>query len=85
MMFHPDYAPDDGVQYDKELFQEKFFVYADPGDGDYYEQELFQVLLFRQTRGEIWSNNLKEMQHSSFQNYNIIVLSQMLHNMSLSL
>ena len=67
----------------------------DPGDGDHYEQELFQennllfilywLLLFRQTRGESWSRNMKGMQDPSFQNYTIIILSQMLHNMRLSL
>ena len=46
---------------------------------------LYWLLLFRQTRGENLSKNLMEMQDLSFQNYTIIILSQMLHNMRLSL
>ena len=56
----PDYDPDDGDYYEQELFQEKqsFLI-------------LFWLLLFRQTRGENWSKNLKEMQDPSFQNSSV--------------
>ena len=68
----PDYDPDDAVQYDKELFQEKHSLFI-----------LYWLLLSRQKRGESWSRNLKEMQDPSFQNCTITTLSQMLHNMKL--
>ena len=46
---------------------------------------LYWLLPFRQKKGESWSKNLKEIQDPSFQNCTIIILSQMLHNMKLSL
>ena len=74
---------------------------ADPdydlGDGDYYEEELFQekqsfvysvlVTSLQRDKGRelVEELNLKKMQDSSFQNSIIIILSQMLHNMRLSL
>ena len=70
----PDYDPDDGDYYEQELFQEKQSSFI-----------LYKLLLFRQTKGENWSRNWKEMQDPSFQNSIIIILSQLLHNMKLSL
>ena len=46
---------------------------------------LYCLLPFRQKRRESWLKNLKEVQDPSFQNCTIIILSQMLHNMKLSL
>ena len=69
-----DYNPDDGDQYDKELFKENNSLFI-----------LYWLLPCRQKRGESWSRNLKEMQDPSFQNCTIIILSQILHNMKLSL
>ena len=54
----------------------------DPGDGDYYEQKLFQ-----EKQSFVYSvlvTSLQEMQDPSFQNYTIIILSQMLHKNRLS-
>ena len=70
----PDYDPHDCDQYDKELFKEKqFFVYS------------VLVTSLQTEKGESWSKDLKEMQDPSFQNCTIIILSQILHNMKLSL
>ena len=71
---NPDFDPDDGDHYEQELFEENNYLFI-----------LYWLLLFRQTRGENWSRNLKEMQDTSFQSSIIIILSQMLHNMKLSL
>ena len=68
----PDYDPDDGDQYKRNLFQEKqYFVYS------------ILVTSLQTEREESWSKNLKEMQDPSFQNCTITTLSQMLHNMKL--
>ena len=67
----------------------------DPSDGDYYEQELFQekqsfvysvlVTSLQTDKGRELVKEFEEMQDPSFQNSIIIILSQMLHNMRLSL
>ena len=70
----PDFDPDDGDHYDLELFQEKqSFVYS------------VLVTSLQKDKGENWSRNLKEMQDPSFQSSIIVIPSQMLHNMELSL
>ena len=70
----PDYDPDDGDYYEQELFQEKqSFVYS------------VLVTSLQTDKGRELVKNLKEMQDPSFQNSIIIIPSQMLHNMKLSL
>ena len=72
----PDYDLGDGDNYAEELFQEKeSFVYS----------VLVTSLQTDKGRELVEELNLKKMQDSSFQNSIIIILSQMLHNMRLSL
>ena len=70
----PDYDPDDGDQYKKNYSERNNTLFT-----------LYWLLPFRQKGGQSWSKNLKEMQDPSFQNSIIIILSQMLHKMKLSL
>ena len=69
----PDHDPDDGDQYNRELFQEKqYFFYS------------VLVTSLQTERGrELVQEFEGEMQDPSFQNYNITTSSQMWHNMRL--
>ena len=71
---NPDFEPDDRDQYAQELFQEnQSFVYS------------VLVTSLHTEKGKCWSRNLREMHNPSFQNYTIIIPSQMWHNMRLLL
>ena len=60
----PDFDPDDGDQYDKQLFNEKQSLFT-----------LFWLLPFRQTKEENWSRSLKEIEEPSFPSFTTSILS----------
>ena len=70
----PDFDLDDGDNYEQELFQEKqFFVYS------------VLVTSLQTDKGRELVKEFEGMQDPSFQNFIITILSQMLHNLKLSL
>ena len=68
---YPDFYPDDGDQYEKQLFLGKSLVYS------------ILLLLLKLTKEENWSRSSKDMQGPFLQSSTITTMSQMLHNMKL--